>query len=34
LIISGHPGNKMGMYMEPVYDELINAWNEGVWTYD
>jgi hypothetical protein len=34
LIIYGHPGNKMGMYMEPVYDELINAWNEGVWTYD
>ena len=20
--------------MEPVYDELISAWNEGVWTYD
>jgi hypothetical protein len=24
----------MGVYMEPVYDELIKAWNEGVWTYD
>ena len=24
----------MGVYMEPVYDELISAWNEGVWTYD
>ena len=34
LIIPGHPGNKMGVYMEPVYDELIKAWNEGVWTYD
>jgi hypothetical protein len=34
LIIPGHPGNKMGVYMEPVYDELISAWNEGVWTYD
>ena len=20
--------------MEPIYDELISAWNEGVWTYD
>jgi hypothetical protein len=34
LIIPGHLGNKMGVYMEPVYDELIKAWNEGVWTYD
>ena len=24
----------MGVYMEPIYDELIKAWNEGVWTYD
>jgi hypothetical protein len=34
LIIPGHPGNKMGVYMQPVYDELIKAWNEGVLTYD
>ena len=34
LIIPGHSGNKMGVYMEPVYDELIKVWNEGVWTYD
>jgi hypothetical protein len=24
----------MGVYMQPVYDELIKAWNEGVLTYD
>jgi hypothetical protein len=24
----------MGVYTEPVYDEFISAWNEGVWTYD
>ena len=34
LIIPGHPGSKMGVFMEPVIDELIKAWNEGVWTYD
>jgi hypothetical protein len=34
LIIPGNPGNKMGVYMEPIYDELISAWNEDVWTYD
>ena len=34
LIIPGHPRNKMSVYMQPVYDELIKAWNEGVWTYD
>jgi hypothetical protein len=34
LIIPGHSGNKMGVYMQPVYDELIKAWNEGVVTYD
>jgi hypothetical protein len=34
LIISGHPGNKMGVYMEPLSDELVRAWEEGVWTYD
>jgi hypothetical protein len=32
LIILGHPGNKMGMYMEPLIDELVHAWEEGVWT--
>jgi hypothetical protein len=30
----GHPGNKMGVYMEPLIDELERAWEEGVWTYD
>jgi hypothetical protein len=34
LIIPGHPGNKMGVYMEPLIDELVRAWEEGVWTYD
>jgi hypothetical protein len=34
LIIPGHPGNKMGVYMEPLIDELVHAWEEGVWTYD
>jgi hypothetical protein len=34
LIIPGHPGDKMGVYMAPVWDELIKAWNEGVCTYD
>jgi hypothetical protein len=34
LIILGHPGNKMGVYMEPIYDELISVWNDGVWTHD
>jgi hypothetical protein len=34
LIIPGHPGNKMGVYMEPLTDELVLAWEEGVWTYD
>jgi hypothetical protein len=24
----------MGMYMEPLIDELVRAWEEGVWTYD
>jgi hypothetical protein len=33
LIIPGHPGNKMGVYMEPLIDELVRAWEEGVWTY-
>ncbi len=34
LIIPGHPGNKMGVYMEPLIDELVRAWEEGVWTFD
>jgi hypothetical protein len=25
LIILGHPGNKMGVYMEPLIDELVRA---------
>jgi hypothetical protein len=24
----------MGVFMEPVIDELVRAWKEGVWTYD
>jgi hypothetical protein len=34
LIIPGHPGSNMGVYMEPLWDELIGSWEEGVWTYD
>jgi hypothetical protein len=34
LIIPGHPESNMGVYMEPLWDELISAWEEGVWTYD
>jgi hypothetical protein len=34
LIIPRHSGNKMGVFMEPIYDELISAWKDGVWTYD
>ena len=34
LIIPGHPGSNMGVFMEPVIDELIDAWVKGVWTYD
>jgi acyl-CoA hydrolase len=30
----GHPGNKMGVYMETLIDELVHAWEEGVWTYN
>jgi hypothetical protein len=22
------------MYMEPLFDELVRSWEEGVWTYD
>jgi hypothetical protein len=34
LIIPGHPGNNMGVFMQPVWDELQHAWEEGVLTYD
>jgi hypothetical protein len=34
LIIPGHLGNKKGVYMEPLIDELVCALKEGVWTYD
>jgi hypothetical protein len=34
LIIPGHPGNNMGVFMEPLIDDLIHAWEDGVWTYD
>jgi hypothetical protein len=34
LIIPRHPGNKMGVYMEPLINELVRAWEEGVWAYD
>jgi hypothetical protein len=34
LIIPRHSGNKMGVYMEPVIDELVRAWEEGLWAYD
>jgi hypothetical protein len=33
-IIPGHPGSNMGVYMEPLWDELISDWEVGVWTYD
>jgi hypothetical protein len=34
LIIPRHPGSNMGVFMEPLIDELVSAWEEGVWTYD
>ena len=34
LIILEHPVNKMSVYMEPLIDDLVKAWEEGVWTYD
>ena len=34
LIIPEHPGNNMSVYMEPLIDDLVHAWEEGVWTYD
>jgi len=24
----------MGVFMEPLFDELVHAWDHGVWTYD
>ena len=24
----------MGVFMEPLMDELVSAWEDGVWTYD
>ena len=34
LIIPGHPRSNMGVFMEPMIYELIDAWVKGVWTYD
>jgi hypothetical protein len=34
LIIPGHPGNNMGVFIQPVWDELQYAWEKGVLTYD
>ena len=34
LIILEHPGNKMSVYMEPLIDDLVKAWEEGMRTYD
>jgi hypothetical protein len=34
LMIPGHPGKNMGVFMQPVWDELQHAWDEGVLTYD
>jgi hypothetical protein len=27
LIIPGHPGNNMGVFMQPLWDELEHAWD-------
>ena len=27
-------GGNMSVYMEPLIDDLLNTWEEGVWTYD
>ena len=34
LIIPEHLGKNMSVYMEPLIDDLVHAWEEGVWTYD
>jgi hypothetical protein len=30
LIIPGHPGKKMGVFIEPQIDKLVSAWEDGV----
>ena len=32
LIIPGYPGDNMCVYMEPLVDDLLRAWEERVWT--
>jgi hypothetical protein len=34
LVILDHPGKHMGVFMELLIDNLIKAWEEGVWMYD
>ena len=34
LIIPGYSGDNMCVYMEPLVDDLLRAWEEHVWTYD
>ena len=34
LIIPIYPGDNMSVYMEPLIDDLLHAWEERVWTYD
>ena len=34
LIIPGYPGDNMCVYMEPLVDDLLRVWEEGVWIYD
>ena len=34
LIIPGYPGDNMSVYMEPLIDDLLRAWEDGVQTYD
>ena len=34
LIIPGNPKDNMSVYMEPLFDELARAWDQGVRTYD
>jgi acyl-CoA hydrolase len=34
LVIPEHPRKHMGVFMEPLIDELLKAWEEGVLTYD
>ena len=30
-MIPEHPSNNMSVYMEPLIDDLVCAWEEGVW---